>query len=495
MLKAVIFDDEYIVLQGLQRMIDWSKYGIELVGTATNGNEALTLFEAEQPDIIFSDIRMPGMDGLQVLEKILATSPDTLCIVFSGFNDFEYVKKALKLGVVDYLEKPITIPIIEDAINRIIEKINLQKSITSIQSRWEDSRVELLEKATLDLLLLGEEAIPRWQESFGIESEKVVGVTVLALSRKYLFLQSHSSYKVVPVRNGIEHLLVVFHFQVEMEALYEQLVSCPETPRIAIGSGRKYKFLVDAKKSYKEALQALRYGQFMYEAGWTRFEVIGENPLKSINLSDQEEAIIFSMRTGDKVGLINQLDSFIKQLEGQLFSPEILEREILKIIYLGMEVAKEVRKDKLKINDADFLPHVEIRTINSKEKMYNWFRAQMETIMNWSLEVRQEIKHGAVEKACKFMKENYYRDLTLQEVSDFVGMNSTYFSLLFKEEMEQSYIKYLTQIRMDQAKELLKEGQKVGEVSAKVGYHSYRHFSELFKKYVGVKPGQFRDFF
>ncbi|MCM3728775.1 response regulator [Neobacillus cucumis] len=494
MLKAVIFDDEYIVLQGLQMMIDWSKYGIELVGTASNGKDALTLFNECHPDIVFSDIRMPVMDGLQVIEKILLIAPETICIVFSGFNEFEYVKKALKLGVADYLEKPITIPMIEDAIKRIIEKINFQKSISSIQSKWEDSRAELLEKATLDLLLLGEEAIPKWRDSFGYEADQVVCVTVLAHSSRNFILQNHLSYKVVQVRNGTEQLLVVFHFQNEMEDLWGQLLSQPEQMGIALGSGRTYK-LAEAKKSYKEALQALRYGQFMAEAGWTRFEDIGENPQISTDLSEQEQAVIFNMRTGDKEGLLKQLDFFIQQLEGQRCNPDVTEREILKIIYLGMEVAKEAREDVVKINGDNFLPNVEIRSLNTKEEMYSWFRAQMEKILDWSLIVRQQLKHGAVEKACKYMKENYFRDLTLQEVSEYVGMNSTYFSLLFKDEMKHSYIKYLTQIRLEQAKKLLRDGHKVGEVSQKVGYHSYRHFSELFKKYVGVNPGKYRDSF
>ncbi|WP_160720444.1 response regulator [Bacillus sp. USDA818B3_A] len=495
MLRAVIFDDEYIVLHGLRMMIDWNKYDIELVGTATNGKEAIALFEACRPDIVFTDIRMPEMDGLQVIEKILSMAPETICIVFSGFNEFEYVKKSLKLGVADYLEKPITIPMIEDTIKRITEKISHQKNITSIQSKWEASREELLEKATLDLLLIGEEATPKWRESFGVEADIVVGVTVLALSRKETVLQEHFSYKVVQVRNGLEHLLVVFQFHDEIEDMWEQLLSCPEQMGIAIGSGHTYKNIEDAKKSYKEALQALRYGQFMDEAGWTRFEDIGEHPQRTVNLSEQEEAIIFYIRTGDKEGLIKQLNSFIKQLEGQRLNPDLIEREILKIIYLGMEVVKEVGDDILKINGVDFFPHVEIRSKSTKEKLYEWFVKQMEKLMDLSLEVRKEIKHGSVEKACKYMKENYFRDITLQEVSEYVGMNSTYFSLLFKEEMHQSYIKYLSQIRMEQAKKLLREGHKVGEVSAKVGYHSYRHFSAIFKKYVGVNPGQYRGSF
>ncbi|MFC6601112.1 hypothetical protein ACFQDF_03965 [Ectobacillus funiculus] len=90
-----------------------------------------------------------------------------MCIVFSGFNEFEYVKRALKLGVADYLEKPITIPMIEDAITKTIERIEREKAVSSLQLKWEDSRQELLEKATLDLLLRGEEAEVKWRDSFG----------------------------------------------------------------------------------------------------------------------------------------------------------------------------------------------------------------------------------------------------------------------------------------------------------------------------------------
>ena len=113
MRKAVIFDDEYIVLQGLQAMIDWQKYGVEIVGTAGDGAAALAIVRERRPDIILTDIRMPGMDGLELIERVMQEAPDTYTIVFSGFNEFEYVKRAIGLGVADYLEKPITIQTIE----------------------------------------------------------------------------------------------------------------------------------------------------------------------------------------------------------------------------------------------------------------------------------------------------------------------------------------------------------------------------------------------
>jgi two-component system, response regulator YesN len=485
MLKAVVFDDEYIVLQGF-KMIDWSKFGIEIVATATNGIEALEVFEEYVPDIVFSDIRMPGLDGLHVIEKILEYNEETLCIVFSGFNEFEYVKRAIKLGVTDYLEKPITIDMIEETVKRIIDKIDKQK----LQSQWELNKEDLVEKATLDLLLFGEKAEPKWRDCFGELAEQVICVTVLALTEKPLHIDKHSSYQVVSLHNGEEYLLVVFHFDDEITEFFQDIEDWSEQSKVYIGAGRTYISIVDIEKSYKEAKQALRYGTFLDEV-WTSFDdIVGDMPLPS-NLSKQEENILFYLRTGDQEGLATHLNQFIDQLKSERLHPEILEREILKLVYLGLEVTRGIEKDHDKLND--YFPHVEIRRLSTKEDMFSWLKQQMEFMLNWSIDVRQLTKHNSVSKACAYMNENYGKDLTLQEVSDYVGMNPTYFSLLFKEEMDQSYIKYLTSLRMERAKDLLNQGCKVAEVSEKVGYHSPRHFSEVFRKYVGIKPGQFKN--
>ncbi|NWQ41701.1 response regulator [Bacillus sp. EB106-08-02-XG196] len=237
MLKAVIFDDEFIVIEGLKRVINWTEKGIEIIGTATDGISGLSLFYSEKPDIIFTDIRMPGINGLKLIEEVMDTAPDTICVVMSGHREFEYVKQALKIGVADYLVKPITIQMIEETIDKI--------------------------------------------------------------KKKKLKEQSHFSF-----------------------------------------------------------------------------------PLNH--------------------------------------------------------------------------------------------------------------KHEAIEKACKYIYENYNKEISLQEVADFTGLNPNYFSILFKDQMGKTYIKYLTELRMEKAKLMLQEGQKVIKVSEKVGYHTYRHFSDIFKKYVGVSPGQYK---
>jgi len=113
--------------------------------------------------------------------------------------------------------------------------------------------------------------------------------------------------------------------------------------------------------------------------------------------------------------------------------------------------------------------------------------------MDWIIGVRQRSKHSAVEKAIRYISDHFGRDLTQQEVADHVEMNATYFSLLFKEQMGISYIKYLTKVRMEKAKELLNEGLPIHEITEKVGYYHARHFSEVFKKQTGMTPGQYRS--
>jgi len=493
MLRAAIFDDEYIVIQGLQRMIDWSRYGIELVGTARDGHAALEVFRAQRPDLVLTDIRMPGLDGLQLVEQILQEAPETVCLVFSGFNEYEYVKCALKLGVADYLEKPITIPKIEEALRRTIDRISRQNELSTLRRKWAESRVQLLEKATAELLFTGAEALHRWREYFGEEADRVVGITVLALAGDGAPPTRETVCRVVGVRHESNRLTVLFHLTPPDDDFWEDLAAWAEEAGFPVGAGRTYTAVADAGKSCREALRALRYGQFLAEGGLTRFEDIGENTRLPEGLSEQEEAVIFFLRTANKDGLLQELDRFTRRLQSERVAPEVAECEVLRLVYLAMEVAKETGGDPWTLWPPGYLPQVELREQHTREAMCRWFQSQMERIMDWIIAVRQESKHAAVTKAVRYIEEHYHRDLTLQEVSDQVNMNPTYFSVLFKEQMGVTYIKYLTRVRMDNAKRLLQQGMLVQEVSERVGYHQYRHFVDVFKRTVGMTPGQYRE--
>lgn len=489
MIRAAIFDDEYIVLKGLEAMIDWNGFGLELAGSASDGISALEVFRKVRPEVIFTDIRMPGMDGLQLVEAIMQEAPDTYCIVFSGFNEFEYVKKAIQLGVADYLEKPVTIEHIEKAIRKVLDQMNRQKEMDLLKLKWETSKRELLEKSTLDLLLYGPEAVEKWRESFGPDAESVACITVFAAA-KPIPVPKQLDHLAVQVRHGEEWWTAFFHQAEPTREFWELLLPTAEYAEIPVGSGRTCRQVEAASESCKEAVRALRSAHFLGEKGIVRFEDLGELITASKEMSEREESLILSLRSGNRDALLKHTDEFIQWLQTEKVEPEAAEHEMLKLVYLATEEVKKLAPQRQPEPDK---PHAALREMAAKGRAAEWFRETLRRLADQTFADREETKHASIQRALDYMEEHYARDLSLQEVAEHVGMNPTYFSGLFKEEVGESYIKYVTRIRMELAKKLLAKGLKVNEVSEQTGYHTYRHFSELFKKYTGMTPGHFRQ--
>ncbi|MHA6483454.1 response regulator [Paenibacillus sp. strain BS8-2] len=364
MLRAVVFDDEYIVLEGLRMMIDWSTYGIELAGTAMDGIAALSCFRETQPDIVFTDIRMPGMTGLQLIEKIIAEKPDTYCVVFSGFNEFEYVRSAIKLGVIDYLEKPISIQSIENALYKIQQHNLVKQEQETLKKQLEESQSEMLADTTHELLQGKLEQLPKWQKLLGLDFDNIKSITVIKFAEGLEWPKT-SNFRLIISQKGDERLALLLHFEQPEVVLWEVIRSL--SGPLPIGIGGTYSNIEQLTKSYYEAQK--EYGVMTNES----------------------------------------------------------------------------------------------------------------------------TKHGSIERAKAYIEQNYARDLSLNEVSEHVNMNATYLSVLFKEVIGESYIKFLTRYRMEHAKELLRKGTKVNDVSELVGYRTYRHFAEVFKKYTGQTPGQYKE--
>ncbi|MFB9327090.1 response regulator [Paenibacillus aurantiacus] len=493
MLKAVLIDDEYIVLEGLKEHIDWASYGIELAGTAGNGLEALDLFRRVKPDIVMTDIRMPGLNGLQLIEQVMQEEPGTICIVFSGFNEFDYIKTAMKLDVVDYLEKPVTIEKVEEALERTMRKLGQRQQVSALESRLAESREELLAKAAMDLLLLGEEGADRFRACFGEEARQIAAVTVLVFPSSPSAVSAQLGCRHIVMKLGAVWAVLLVHMEWPVEAAWEELASASAEMSETFGSGQTYGDVEGARLSYLEAQRALRYGRFLEEPGWVRIEHVGGTAADPGNMSEHEEAILFHMRTNNKAGLIGQLEAFNSWMVGERLDPEHAEQEMLKLAYIGMQAVKEMGIDARQPGKPAAIQHQELSGMHTREAMFAWLRRHMETLMERAEEARRAPKHQLIEKAQDYIRKHYHLDLSLQEVADHVGMNATYFSLLFKEKTGTSYIKYVTRIRLEQAKALLRSGLKVGEACEKVGYYKYRHFTELFKKHYGYTPSQYRE--
>ncbi|MCI3920790.1 response regulator [Paenibacillus sp. TRM 82003] len=493
MLKAVVFDDEYIVLQGLRALIDWPAFGIELVGMASEGVSALAMVRELRPDIVMTDIRMPGMSGLELIETAMKEAPDTYFIVFSGFNEFEYVRQAIQLGVADYLDKPITVASIERAIKKLLEKFEERKQALDLRRSWDTGRKDLTEKAVLDLLLLGGEAVPKWKAYYK-HADKAKAVTVAAVCGP-VPLSTQEDFDAVPVRHGSEELVVMFHLVDPALGIGDRIFQEWDSEDAAIGVGRTYREVWKAAESYTEAVRALRSARLLHTTGIVYFDELGIGSPTPTGVDEWEETMILAIRAGRRPDVLDQIDRFVDWIHRAKPDTETVEREMLRWIHSALQAARESAPPDRKFEQFQegWIPHVEIRRAADEGRLPLWFRERLSAIAELSLYSREETKYSTVDRAKAYIERNLTSDLSLQEVADHVGLNATYLSVLFKEVTGESYIKYVTRYRMEAAKSFLARGMKVTEVSEKVGYHTYRHFSEVFKKATGRTPGQYKE--
>ncbi|QLG38071.1 MULTISPECIES: response regulator [unclassified Paenibacillus] len=498
MLRAVVCDDESIVIQGLQGMIDWTRYGIELVGTAGDGLSALHIVQELQPDIILTDIRMPGLNGLELIEKLTAIHPDIACIVFSGFNEFDYVRRAIHLGVIDYLEKPITIEHVEQALVKTVDRLQRHQTLVTLQSQWSTGKQELLEKATMDLMVLGIEAIPKWKELFGPEADQITEIRAVALSSPLSPSEPNCpGYQCIHTGTGGDYLLAMFpvmpavegDVSVTINEIHSTLSPLSDHSPLVIGLGNVYS-LHQAQQSYQEARKALRHAQFTGQP-WVAYSDMVQMEQSVMDVMTQHRNDLeLCLRTRDRRGLLIALKQFQAWSKTSKIGPEPLEKESLRLIYTALDAVRKQGVDPVALS-----PVLEqIHGLHTRDAMFDWLREQLDLVFQAiSTEPNVTSRHPAILKALSYMNEHYSSDISLQEVAQYAELNPTYFSLLFKEQTGTSYIKYLTHMRIDLAKSMLSQGLRVHETGTRVGYPNYRHFTDTFKKITGITPGQYRS--
>ena len=348
MKRIVIIDDEHLIVSSIKVMLEKINKEYEVVGTANDGIAGLEIIHKYVPDILLIDIKLPGMNGLEVIEKVKDLYPNMVFVLISGYQKFEYAKKGIELGVCDYIDKPIT-----------REKlIKLMKKIQSYQGN------NLYRKTDLSL------------------------------------------------RNIEKELTLAYSFILEKIDRNDDQNWCEDIDTVLSLFKEQGLDLEDYKrKCYHFVLSVT--GKF-YEK-WKQYEKNFRFPIYK-NL--------------DTLTSFQEVDKYVYIILEQIFQ---------KII---------------------------ARKIGST--------------------------HSVILKVISYIKLNYNKDIGLSDIADMMGMNMTYLSILFKDEVGISFVKYLTKLRIDHAKEFLLEGYKVTDVSTMVGYTNCRYFCNIFKREVGSTPSEYR---
>lgn len=530
MYKLIIVDDEKWVRMGLKNTIDWEKYEIEIVGEAEDGNQALEIIKKEKPDIIITDIYMDEMDGLELLNRCDDIIPYSQVIILSGYEEFELAQTAIRNKAFDYLLKPVRaedlIKIIKKAKNQINEDYlhlehekkleKLQQSLPVLKERY--LNFLLIKRITLDEIIENYSFLNLNfnKQNFVVviisvndmdysNDKKVIQITKMEIKEEIDKI-INDSFKGEVLEDYPHNFIVIINYDNDLTKInlmdklnkvakqIQRIILNKFNLNITIGIGKLYKepeFIAD---SYQEAKEALEYNIFVDNNIIFSDDINNSNHNYAFSYPyNLENNIIRSIKTGDtdeiKIYCQNFIDFF---KENNNLSPYDLKRGSLQLIYTVLKKLVEwnVSPDKL-FEEENF--EVKIRSTKSLTKLTKLLSDFIITIAQEMKERKEDKNKLHVNKAKEFIQKNYNHDISLNSIAEHVYLTPNYLSKIFKDKVGKTVISYLIEIRIEKAKELLKNTNlKVYEIAGKVGYSNSRYFGQLFKKQVGFTPNEYR---
>ncbi|MGO4371882.1 response regulator transcription factor [Paenibacillus sp. 2TAB19] len=535
MLRALIVDDEFEIREGLRNRFPWEAYGIEEVLTADDGDTALMLALDKRPDLIVSDIKMNRMSGIEFIRSLLPVEdyhPEA--IVISGYDDFELVRQALQIGVLDYILKPINMQELEQVVRRTMEKIhqkrmdlhNEQLLINQVKFAIPKMREELLREMV-------EKEYDPYRESRRIHRLKSLNLDWIASGQLTLIVIEADDLKAIENRRTKEKELILFGIgNVVNQTLEEEY---PYSSALCMdGSNRWVIILGCSRPEHAELSPGIAqlcikrindYVKVKASAGIPTaictFEHLHEIYVESLSVLEQK-----AVYGGNRVFTVQENYPEVEGADLSLAEPE----EVLDLVKFGSDEEITMAMDRFEAM-VQAWQFTQLRDIQQKifEWLFEVFRRaaaagmpnkhwgnnpiavweqleQYDTLQSLRVQVEIFLKSIAddfrklsstpsqiVYEAEKILQRDYAEGLTLQSVATAVHVTPVWLSKLFKKEKRQTFLEYLTDIRIEKAKEMLGDIKyKVYQISFQVGYKDPVHFSKLFKKQVGCTPKEYR---
>ncbi|PKM93860.1 MAG: hypothetical protein CVU84_13190 [Firmicutes bacterium HGW-Firmicutes-1] len=517
--RLVVVDDEEIVINAVKFIVEKNMENVEIIGTAKNGREAIEAAIRLNPDIMLMDITMPGINGVDAIKEIIEHNSKIKFVILSAYEQFEYAKEAVGLGVQDYLLKPINRYKLIDALNEVIKTLEIEhsKRIKEIENMEKLQNVlPILEQGFIYSILMNrdyEDEISKYKELFelkeeggyllviefgeydsstlknkigsGVKLQKSYNLIRDSLKFKYKCLVGPAIINRIIVFVSKDHPSDEYEFRLETIEMAEYIAETAMKKtgvECYIGIGGYY-HLKELPYSYEEALKALRdsNGQAVTHIKDVKnenrmeldvYNTIGKELLVAFESGNEEKTLVYLNKIYDAISCLPTHDQPNKCIE------------IMVLIY-RKAYEMDVKSDTV-INYSSYLEEI---IGQDKEELQRWSIRKVKYFVSRISEMNKNKVSKAVLEAKNYIDIHYSKELTLEEISRVVSVSPQYFSKLFKEETGFNFIEYLTNSRIEKAKELIKNSQMtMKEVCFEVGYNDPNYFSRLFKKIVGVSP-------
>lgn len=550
-LKMIIVDDEPVICKGLRLTIPWHELGVRVVGEAHNGKQALRLAEKHDVDLVLTDVKMPEMDGLALAEALRRERPQVRIVMISGYDEFEYARQALRLGVEDYLLKPVDIDELWQLVKRLAherrkeldeEREEQKEALT----RWVMSQIlslpapetgrkeryfrrvrgfwlcvsQLDAYAELERQLTETERKDlenKWQR---LVIKELSGAHMTAGETVSFFTHPNCHVAVCLLAGTLDGEKVGKWFARRLERICE---AWDGPSRLCFGVAGPYGDLSLLNEAYGQALTALKNkvsdgdhciffhgadsgngrpaGTLSQQGSGTESENRSKGKNRTgqgrrwIDLREAEKVLMEALLQNDAKALTVNVDALFERLRIRHYSLEEALSFCRDLRYLLELRLREffTRWDGEGTESIFLTGNIDLHRYNTFSLLKQLFHQDvLRLAQKWPL--RRGRNHWLVKRAKEYIEEHFHQDLRASDVAGFLHITPNYFSTIFKQETGKSFCEYVSRLRVEKAKELLANTSfRVFEIAEEVGYKEYKYFAQVFKKLTGVTPTEYRE--
>lgn len=500
-MKILIADDEDYTREGLIDSIDWESFGIDEIMQAVNGQEALRIAKWFHPDIVLTDIRMPKTDGIDFATELLENNKDSKIIFMSGYMEVEYLKSAIRLSVVDYIEKPIDLTVLRAALAKSVEEIQERQRSREAEENHKD-----IQQQTLVSLLCG-------KESDVMTIEKLAGEAAFPLNTSYVCIILQYAAKMQEEESGMGKLLgvlesrqgcavgrydrdrhqiqVVLSFQKKEQyhlgPIFQEILDM--FPLAKLGVGIEVDSYRNLYNSYRTAAAAVNCAFYHEEE---RFFQIDEEI--------QHRTTIEPGLYGEFLQILSEqphlLGEWFTSVFGELRKRKYCPKEQVCTFMISLMTAVYSQYPELYENHPEVGNEEQLQTFLYDRESLREISDFVDEVLTWIQEHNRE-KEGysrIVQGALDYVMQHFGEEnLSVTQIAEYLHFSPAYLNVLFKQEMKVTIKQYLSNYRLERAKKLLeKDYDKITEISEKCGYANGNYFAKVFKEATGMTPAEYR---
>ncbi|MDF2652794.1 MAG: response regulator [Paenibacillus sp.] len=532
-MNLMIVEDEAKLRENLAYNIPWEEHGIEVVGTAASGLDALRLYEETKPDVVLLDIQLQELDGLEVAAHLHKSDKHVKIVLLSGHNKFDYARAAIEYGVVRYLLKPAgdkaILGSVLEACRRIEEERDAERVLDTLHRQWAEYAPRLreafyqnwiaghyvdweiaryskelsigLEKDLIFAVVVIEPDPPEESGSrFGKDDGSLLQFSIQVLAKDYFHgISSQVDCSVFPDYQGTTVLLFSgkkerpeTEFIADIHLLTSRLLNAVKEylkTTASAGIGLPALMASEVRKSYQQANRALQerivYGNDLV----VPFRDMIKTKLCIPSAPSLEKQLEVALKTGNTDKAIEVVDMLIMSGIGQAGSVDEVKENVLYFSSLLIRTIQEQRWAVTEVAGEDGESFYDLRSLQTRDQIRQWLHRTIRSICGFANNQYSAKTHEIANSMLEAVEANIHRDLTLHSLARNLYLTPSYLSRLFKRHTGRSFSEYVLERKMKRAMELLGNGSKVLETSQQIGYKDISYFAKVFRKHWGMAPG------